>query len=41
MRKKIKAIVQLGPLRLDKVTITPDMAERINPAARVMALGST
>ncbi len=41
MSKKIKAIVQLGPLRLDKVTITPDMAERINPAARVMALGNT
>jgi hypothetical protein len=41
MSKKIKAIVQLGPLKLDKVSITPDMAERINPAARVMALGGT
>jgi hypothetical protein len=41
MSKKIKAIVQLGPLKLEKVSITPDMAERINPAARVMALAST
>jgi hypothetical protein len=33
--------VQLGPLKLDKVIITPDMALRINPAARMMALGAT
>ena len=41
MSKKIKASVQLGPLKLDKVSITPDMATRINPAARVISLGST
>jgi hypothetical protein len=41
MSKKVKATVQLGPLRLDKVIITPDMALRINPAARMMALGTT
>jgi hypothetical protein len=41
MSKKIKASVQLGPLKLDKVSITPDMALRINPAARLIALGTT
>jgi hypothetical protein len=41
MSKKIKATVRLGPLQLDKVSITPDMAARINPAARAIALGST
>jgi hypothetical protein len=41
MSKKIKAIVQLGPLKLEKVSVTPDMAERINPAARGLALGGT
>ena len=33
--KKIKATVQLGPLKLDKVTITPEMASRINPNSQV------
>jgi len=37
MSKKIKASVQLGPLTLNKVTITPEMALRINPAAQTMA----
>jgi hypothetical protein len=41
MSKKIKAAVQLGPLRLDKVTITPEMACRINPAARAVSLGKS
>jgi hypothetical protein len=35
MSKKIKASVQLGPLKLDKVTITPEMASRISPGASV------
>ena len=39
--KKIKARVQLGPLTLEKVSITPEMATRLNPAARAMALVST
>jgi len=41
MSKKIKATVQLGPLRLDKVTITPEMASRISPGARLMSFGTT
>jgi len=41
MSKKIKASVQLGPLKLDKVIITPDMASRINPAAQLISLGAT
>jgi len=41
MSKKIKATVRLGPLQLDRVSITPEMAARINPAARAIALGST
>jgi hypothetical protein len=41
MSKKIKASVQLGPVMLAKVTITPEMAARINPAAAVMAFGAT
>jgi hypothetical protein len=41
MSKKIKASVQLGPLKLDRVTITPDMALRINPSAAVISLGQT
>jgi hypothetical protein len=40
MSKKIKATVQLGPLKLDKVTITPEMAARISPAARLMSFGT-
>jgi len=38
--KKIKASVQLGPLKLDKVSITPEMAGRINPAARAISLAA-
>ncbi|HEY6301998.1 MAG TPA: hypothetical protein VIX14_02925 [Terriglobales bacterium] len=41
MSKKVKATVQLGPLKLAKAIITPDMALRINPAARVVAPGTT
>jgi hypothetical protein len=41
MSKKMKASVQMGPLKLDKVTITPDMASRIDPSARVISLGVT
>jgi len=39
MSKKIKATVQLGPAKLEKVSITPEMAARVNPAARALALG--
>jgi hypothetical protein len=41
MSKKIKATIQMGPVRLDKVTITPEMASRISPAARLMSFGTT
>jgi hypothetical protein len=41
MSKKIKATVQLGPMTLQKVIVTPEMAMRINPAARAVALGVT
>jgi hypothetical protein len=41
MSKKMKATVQLGSLKLEKVSITPEMAARINPTARAIALGST
>jgi len=41
MSKKVKAILQLGPLKLDKVSITPDMASRINPAVQLTSLGAT
>lgn len=37
MSKKVKASVQLGPLTLSKVSITPEMALRINPAAQTVA----
>ncbi len=40
MSKKIKATVQLGPLKLDKVTITPGMASRISPNAQLMSFGT-
>ena len=40
MSKKIKAWVRLGPLELEKVSITPDMAARISPGARLIALGT-
>lgn len=41
MSKKIKASVRLGALTVSKVTITPEMAERIDPAFRAMSLGTT
>jgi hypothetical protein len=41
MSKKMKATLQLGPVRLDKVTITPEMAERIDPTARMISLSAT
>jgi hypothetical protein len=41
MSKKIKATVQLGALKLDKVSISPDMAARINPATRIISLGAS
>jgi hypothetical protein len=41
MSKKLKASVQLGPLKLDKVTITPDMAARMDPTARAISVGHT
>jgi hypothetical protein len=31
----------LGPLKLDKVIITPDMASRISPGAHVTSLSTT
>jgi hypothetical protein len=40
MSKKIKAAVRLGPLHLDKVSITPEMAGRINPSVRAATLGA-
>lgn len=40
MSKKINASVRLGPVTLEKVSITPEMAMRINPAARAIAPGS-
>ena len=39
MSKKIKASVQLGPSRLGGITITPDMAARIDPGAKGTLLG--
>jgi hypothetical protein len=39
--KKIKASMQLGPLKLDNVIITPEMAGRISPAARAISLSTT
>jgi hypothetical protein len=41
MSKKMKATVQLGALKLEKVIIAPEMVSRINPTARAVALGST
>jgi hypothetical protein len=41
MSKKIKASVQLGPLKLDQVSITPDMAARLDPSARLTTFGAT
>jgi hypothetical protein len=41
MSKKIKASLQLGALKLASVTITPEMAERIDPTVRAILLGAT
>jgi hypothetical protein len=41
MGKKMKASVQLGPLKVEKVSVTPEMAERINPAARAISLSTS
>jgi len=41
MSKKIKATIQLGPLKLNKVSISPEMAERLDPTARAILLGRT
>jgi len=41
MSKKIKASVRLGALTIPKVSITPDMAARIDPALRAMSLGAS
>ena len=41
MSKKLKASVQLGPLKIERVTITPDMAARMDPTARIVALGKS
>jgi hypothetical protein len=40
MSKKLKASVQLGPLKLEKVTIQPEMAARLTPGAPVPAMMS-
>jgi hypothetical protein len=40
MSKKINASVRVGPVNLEKVSITPEMAARINPSARAIALGN-
>jgi hypothetical protein len=37
--KKIRAHVELGPLRLEKVNITPEMAARLDPSAAAISLG--
>jgi hypothetical protein len=36
MSKKMKASVQLGPMKLDKVLITQTMASRMNPGVQTM-----
>ena len=38
--KKIRASIQLGPRKVKSVTITPDMALRINPSARANVVGT-
>jgi hypothetical protein len=38
MSKKVKASIQLGPLKLDKVVIHPEMATRVNPGAPIAAV---
>jgi hypothetical protein len=41
MSKKMKATVQLGSQKLDKVSITPDMVSRINPATNLASFSTT
>jgi hypothetical protein len=41
MSKKMKATAQLGSQKLDKVSITPDMVSRINPATNLASFSST
>lgn len=41
MSKRIKATIQLGGLMLHKASITPEMASRINPSFRAIAIGQT
>ena len=41
MSKKMKATVQLGSQKLDKVSIIPDMVSRINPATNLASFSST
>jgi uncharacterized protein YjeT (DUF2065 family) len=41
MSKKIKATIQLGAQKLEKIMITPDMAARIGPLTSMMALPIT
>jgi hypothetical protein len=38
MSKKIKATIDLGPLKLDKVSITAEMAARLNPTASMIPM---
>jgi hypothetical protein len=38
---KIRASIQLGPRKVKSVTITPDMALRINPSARANVVGTS
>ena len=40
MSKKIKASVKLAAVTISKVSITPEMAERIDPAVRAMSIGT-
>jgi hypothetical protein len=40
MSKKIKATVRLGPTTISKVSITPEMAARMDPAIRTMSISA-
>jgi hypothetical protein len=35
MSKKVKAKVSLGPVALERVTIAPEMAARLNPTGTI------
>jgi len=41
MSKKIKATVRVGPTLVSKVSITPEMAARIDPTLQAMSLGAS